>query len=48
MTKEEIANFLIKKQSINNINELHDLYCMRRCKKEKGICYSWDCKTCVC
>ena len=27
MTKEEIANFLIKKQSINNINELHNLYC---------------------
>ena len=27
MDKKEIADLLIKKQSINNIKELHDLYC---------------------
>ena len=27
MTKKEIADLLIKKQSINNISELHDLFC---------------------
>ena len=27
MNKKEIADLLIKKQSINNIKELHDLYC---------------------
>tara|TARA_R100000458_G_C8137308_1_gene149880 strand:+ start:61 stop:336 length:276 start_codon:yes stop_codon:yes gene_type:complete len=47
MTKEEIANFLIKKQSINNINELHNLYCSDEdIKNNKVSAYSWDCKTC--
>ena len=27
MTKNEIAEILIKKQSINSIAELHDLFC---------------------
>lgn len=45
--KKIIANFLIKKQSINNINELHDLYCNDEdIKNNKVSAYSWDCKTC--
>ena len=47
MTKEEIANFLIKKKSINNINELHDLFCSDEDIKNNNVrAYSWDCKTC--
>ena len=45
--KKIIANLLIKKQSINNINELHDLYCSDEdIKNNKVSAYSWDCKTC--
>ena len=45
--KKIIANFLIKKQSINNINELHNLYCSDEdIKNNKVSAYSWDCKTC--
>ena len=45
--KKIIANLLIKKQSINNIKELHDLYCSDEdIKNNKVSAYSWDCKTC--
>jgi hypothetical protein len=37
--KKIIANLLIKKQSINNINELHDLYCSDEDIKNNNF---WD------
>ena len=47
MTKKEIADLLIKKQSINNISELHDLFCSDEDIKNNNVrAYSWDCKTC--
>ena len=47
MTKKEIADLLIKKQSINNISELHDLFCSNEDIKNNNVrAYSWDCKTC--
>jgi len=47
MTKNEIAEILIKKQSINSITELHDLFCNDEdIKNNNVIAYSWDCKTC--
>ena len=47
MNKKEIADLLIKKQSINNIKELHDLYCSDEDIKNNNVrAYSWDCKTC--
>ena len=47
LTKKEIANLLIKKESINNISELHNLYCSDEDIKNNNVrAYSWDCKTC--
>ena len=44
MTREQIAEKLIKKKYIKNISELHNLYCNTEKSKKEHIGYSVDCK----
>ena len=44
MNKKQVAKKLIKQKIINNISELHNLYCNTEKSKEEHVGYSVDCK----